>query len=96
MPVRLGPRGFATESPSRSCCSCPRFGRTRTVTGCCGRGRSPGTNSGIGSLAIVGAGRDEKYLASLTHWRAELGIAEDVVFVGGVPLEETVSVLPGG
>jgi glycosyltransferase involved in cell wall biosynthesis len=41
-------------------------------------------------LAIVGAGRDEKYLASLRSLAAELGIAADVIFVGGVPLEETV------
>ena len=41
-------------------------------------------------LAIVGAGRDEKYLASLHSLAAELGIADDVVFVGGVPLDETV------
>ena len=41
-------------------------------------------------LVIVGAGRDEKYIASLHALAAELGIAEDVVFVGGVPLEETV------
>jgi glycosyltransferase involved in cell wall biosynthesis len=42
-------------------------------------------------LAVVGAGRDEKYLASLRSLAAELGIASDVVFVGGVPLEDTVS-----
>jgi glycosyltransferase involved in cell wall biosynthesis len=42
-------------------------------------------------LAIVGAGRDEKYVASLHSLAAELGIASDVIFVGGVPLEETVS-----
>jgi glycosyltransferase involved in cell wall biosynthesis len=42
-------------------------------------------------LAIVGAGRDEKYLASLESLATELGITEDVVFVGGVPLERTVS-----
>ena len=42
-------------------------------------------------LAIVGPGRDEKYVASLHSLAAELGISEDVVFVGGVPLEETVS-----
>jgi glycosyltransferase involved in cell wall biosynthesis len=41
-------------------------------------------------LAIVGPGRDEKYLASLRSLAAELGIAGDVVFVGGVPLAETV------
>jgi glycosyltransferase involved in cell wall biosynthesis len=41
-------------------------------------------------LAIVGAGRDEKYTASLRSLAAELGIADDVVFVGGVRLEETV------
>jgi glycosyltransferase involved in cell wall biosynthesis len=41
-------------------------------------------------LAIVGPGRDEKYLAQLNALVAELGIAGDVVFVGGVPLEETV------
>jgi glycosyltransferase involved in cell wall biosynthesis len=42
-------------------------------------------------LAVVGAGRDEKYLASLKTLAAELGIVDDVVFVGGVPLERTVS-----
>jgi glycosyltransferase involved in cell wall biosynthesis len=41
-------------------------------------------------LAIVGAGRDEKYVAELHALAAELGIGDDVVFVGGVPLEETV------
>jgi glycosyltransferase involved in cell wall biosynthesis len=42
-------------------------------------------------LAIVGPGRDDKYLASLHALAAELGIGGDLVFVGGVPLEETVS-----
>jgi glycosyltransferase involved in cell wall biosynthesis len=41
-------------------------------------------------LAVVGPVRDEKYGALLHSLTAELGIAEDVVFVGGVPLEETV------
>src|SRR5215813_8423167 len=41
-------------------------------------------------LAIVGPGRDEKYVAQLHSLAAELGIAADLVFVGGVPLEETV------
>jgi glycosyltransferase involved in cell wall biosynthesis len=41
-------------------------------------------------LAIVGPGRDQAYLASLRSLAAELGITEEVVFVGGVPLEETV------
>ncbi len=41
-------------------------------------------------LAIVGHGRDERYLASLQSLAAELGISSDVIFVGGVPLEETV------
>ncbi|HXC85125.1 MAG TPA: glycosyltransferase family 1 protein [Trebonia sp.] len=42
-------------------------------------------------LAIVGAGRDEKYLAELRTLVTDLGIGDDVVFVGGVPLEETVN-----
>jgi glycosyltransferase involved in cell wall biosynthesis len=42
-------------------------------------------------LAIVGPGRDEKHVASLRELAASLGIAGDVVFVGGVPLSETVS-----
>jgi glycosyltransferase involved in cell wall biosynthesis len=42
-------------------------------------------------LAIVGPGRDEKYVAELHSLAGELGITADVVFVGGVPLEETVS-----
>ncbi|HEY1822534.1 MAG TPA: glycosyltransferase family 1 protein [Trebonia sp.] len=41
-------------------------------------------------LAVVGAGRDRKYAESLRALASELGIADDVVFVGGVPLEETV------
>src|SRR5262247_2374649 len=41
-------------------------------------------------LAIVGPGRDEKYVAQLHSLAAELGISDDVIFVGGVPLEETV------
>lgn len=42
-------------------------------------------------LVIVGAGRDEVYAASLRALAAELGIADDVVFVGGVSLAETVA-----
>jgi glycosyltransferase involved in cell wall biosynthesis len=42
-------------------------------------------------LAIVGAARDEAYVASLRSLAAELGIAGEVVFVGGVPLAETVA-----
>ncbi len=41
-------------------------------------------------LAIVGAGRYEEYVDSLRALAAELGIASDVVFVGGVKLAETV------
>jgi glycosyltransferase involved in cell wall biosynthesis len=41
-------------------------------------------------LAVVGAG-GERYVAQLHALAAELGISGDVVFVGGVPLEETVS-----
>ena len=41
-------------------------------------------------LVIVGAGRDEEYAASLPALARELGIADDVVFVGGIPLAETV------
>jgi glycosyltransferase involved in cell wall biosynthesis len=40
-------------------------------------------------LAIVGPARDEKYAARLHSLAAELGISSDVIFVGGVPLEET-------
>jgi glycosyltransferase involved in cell wall biosynthesis len=41
-------------------------------------------------LAIVGAGRDQAYVAELHELADTLGIAKDVVWVGGVPLEETV------
>lgn len=41
-------------------------------------------------LVVVGPGRDVDYVAELRALAAELGIAEDVVWVGGVPLEETV------
>jgi glycosyltransferase involved in cell wall biosynthesis len=41
-------------------------------------------------LAIVGPGSDQKYLAQLHSLAAELGISGDLIFVGGIPLEETV------
>ncbi|HTZ09892.1 MAG TPA: glycosyltransferase [Acidimicrobiales bacterium] len=40
-------------------------------------------------LVIVGHGRDGDYAAELRDLASELGIAQDVVFVGGVALEET-------
>jgi glycosyltransferase involved in cell wall biosynthesis len=40
-------------------------------------------------LVIVGAERDQQYAAELHSLVDELGITNDVVFVGGVPLEET-------
>lgn len=48
--------------------------------------------AGLGDrqLVIVGAGRDEEYARSLPVLAEELGIAGDVVFVGGIPLAETV------
>jgi glycosyltransferase involved in cell wall biosynthesis len=42
-------------------------------------------------LAVVGAARDEDYAATLRSLAAELGIADEVVFVGGVTLAETVA-----
>ena len=47
-------------------------------------------------LAVVGAGRDEKYVASLHSLAADLGIASDVVFVGAVPLEGDRPLLSSG
>jgi glycosyltransferase involved in cell wall biosynthesis len=41
-------------------------------------------------LVVVGPGRDVEYVAELRALADELGIAGDVVWVGGVPLEETV------
>jgi glycosyltransferase involved in cell wall biosynthesis len=41
-------------------------------------------------LVVVGPGRDVDYVAGLHRLADELGIADDVVWVGGVPLEETV------
>lgn len=41
-------------------------------------------------LVIVGAGRDVEYVTELRALADELGIADDIVWVGGVPLEETV------
>ena len=48
------------------------------------------TSLGDRQLVIIGPGRDEEYVASLHALAAELGIAEDVLFVGGIPLAETV------
>jgi glycosyltransferase involved in cell wall biosynthesis len=41
-------------------------------------------------LAIVGPGADEKYADQLRALVVKLGISDDVVFVGGVRLEDTV------
>jgi glycosyltransferase involved in cell wall biosynthesis len=41
-------------------------------------------------LVIVGPGRDAKYLADLHALADDCGITGDLVFIGGVPLEETV------
>ena len=41
-------------------------------------------------LVVVGPGRDTEYVARLHALAEELGIAKDVVWVGGVSLEETV------
>ena len=41
-------------------------------------------------LVVVGPGRDLEYVAELRALADELGIADDVLWVGGVPLEETV------
>jgi len=41
-------------------------------------------------LVIVGPGRDTAYVGGLHALAAELGIADDVTWVGGVPLEQTV------
>jgi glycosyltransferase involved in cell wall biosynthesis len=41
-------------------------------------------------LVIIGAGRDKEYAESLPTLAQELGITDDVIFVGGVPLAETV------
>ena len=41
-------------------------------------------------LVVVGPGRDREYVAELKALAQRLGIADDVLWVGGVPLEETV------
>jgi glycosyltransferase involved in cell wall biosynthesis len=41
-------------------------------------------------LVVVGPGRDVGYVAELRRLAEELGVADDVVWVGGVPLEQTV------
>ena len=42
-------------------------------------------------LVVVGPGRDERYYAGLRTLANELGISGEVVFTGGVPLEDTVA-----
>ena len=41
-------------------------------------------------LVVVGPGRDTAYVGELRALAAQLGIADDVIWVGGVPIEETV------
>ena len=79
-----------TASRSRSCSSSPPCGRTRTAPVCSARSPSPSAKLGDRQLVVVGPGRDAEYVAELHALADELGIAKDVVWVGGVPLEETV------
>ena len=46
-------------------------------------------------LVVVGPGRDEKYYAGLHTLADELGISGEVIFTGGVPLEDTVAFYRG-
>src|SRR4051794_8726624 len=41
-------------------------------------------------LVVVGPGRDVAYVGELKALAEQLGIADDIVWVGGIPLEETV------
>jgi glycosyltransferase involved in cell wall biosynthesis len=41
-------------------------------------------------LVVVGPGRDKAYVSELHALAAELGISDDVIWAGGVPLEWTV------
>lgn len=41
-------------------------------------------------LVVVGPGRDSRYAGELRALADELGVADDIVWVGGVPLAETV------
>jgi glycosyltransferase involved in cell wall biosynthesis len=43
---------------------------------------------GESQLVVVGSSRNEEYITSLHSLAAELGIAQDVLFVGAVPLDE--------
>lgn len=47
------------------------------------------TELGGRQLVVVGPGRDVKHVSELHTLADELGIARDIVWVGGVPLEET-------
>ena len=89
--IAVRPRLTLRSTASRNllCCSSPRYGRIRTAPGSLrvGVGRH---DLGDRHLVVVGASRDEEHIASLHSLSAELGIAQDVVFVGAVPLEETV------
>lgn len=48
------------------------------------------TELGGRQLVVVGPGRDVKHVAELRTLADELGITDDIVWVGGVPNEETV------
>ncbi len=73
----------------RSCSSSPRCGRTRTARGCCGPSRAPAPTSAATSWWSSARAATPTYVAELHALAEELGIADDVVWVGGVPLEET-------
>ena len=77
-----------SESRGRSSCSSLPCGATRTATACsCLEARARRLDGR--QLVIVGAERDAAYGAELHALAHELGIDQDVVFVGPVHLEET-------
>ena len=84
-----------TASPSRSCSSCPRCGRTRTATDCCGRGRWRAVSSGTASWRSSAPGGTRSTWPRCTRSRPSLVSPEDVVFVGAIPLEADRQLLPG-
>ena len=88
--MRRAPMWRSSGCRGPSCSSSRPCGATRTADGLLRAWRLIRHELAGRQLVILGAERDRAYSAELHELVAELGIADDVVFVGGVPNEETV------
>ena len=78
---------FGVTRPSS--CSSPSLWRYKNCDGLLHAWKLARDDLAGRQLVIVGAERDQRYASELRQLVSELGIGEDVIFVGAVPNEDT-------